>query len=462
MAQFISMKMKNNMRKLLTILLTILATSQYLAYSQNYKVIDKVVWVVGDEPILYSDIEKEIQRKKYEKEPIEGDPYCTIPEQIALQKLFIAGAKLDSLTVSEASVEQQVDGRLRYFIGQIGSKEKLEEYFNRTMTQIKEEMTNNVRDQLLMQQMQQHIVSSARITPQDVKNYYNNMPKDSIPNIPEMLEVQIISQTPEITATEEERIKSQLRSFREKIESGEYQFSTLAILYSEDRGSALQGGELGFMTRGKLVAEFANAAFSLYDKTKVSRIIKTEFGYHIIQLIERKNDQVNCRHILLIPKVGIKEREAAMNKLDSIASAIRKGETTFADAVINFSEEENTKQNEGLMTNPLNGTTKFQLQDLPPEIAKVVYNMKEGEISAPFTSKNESGKEMICIVRLKSRIKAHKANPQDDYQTLKDIVTSSKNQELINNWIKKKQQETYILISPEYKGCQFHYPGWIK
>jgi peptidyl-prolyl cis-trans isomerase SurA len=313
-----------------------------------------------------------------------------------------------------------------------------------------------------MQQMQQHIVSSARITPQDVKRHYNKMPKDSIPNIPEMVEVQVIGLNPEITATEEERIKSQLRSFREKIESGEYQFSTLAILYSEDRASALQGGELGFMTRGKLVPEFANTAFSLYDKTKVSRIVKTEFGYHIIQLIERKNDQVNCRHILLIPKIGIKEREEAANKLDSIATAIRKGETTFGEAVLNFSEEENTKQNDGLLINPQNGTTKFQLQHLPAEIAKVVYSMKEGEISAPFTSKNESGKEMVCIVRLKSRIKAHKANPQDDYQTLKDIVTASKNQELIDNWIKKKQQETFILISPEYKGCQFQYPGWIK
>ena len=455
------MKTKNNMRKLLTILFTILASIQFI-YSQNYKVIDKVVWVVGDEPILYSDIESEIQRRKYEKTPIEGDPYCTIPEQIALQKLFIAGAKLDSLTVSDVSVEQQVDGRIRYFIGQIGSKEKLEEYFNKPMSQIKEEMSNTVRDQLLMQQMQQHIVSSARITPQDVKRFYDKMPKDSIPNIPEMVEVQIIGLYPEITAAEEERIKSQLRSFREKIESGEYQFSTLAILYSEDRGSALQGGELGFMTKGKLVPEFANMAFSLYDNTKVSRIVKTEFGYHIIQLIERKNDQVNCRHILLIPKIGIKEKEAASNKLDSIAASIRKGDITFKDAVINNSEYEDTKQNEGIMINPQNGTTKFQLQDLPSDIAKVIYTMKEGEISAPFTYKNESGKEMVCIVRLKSRVKAHKANPQDDYQTLKEIVTSSKNKELIEEWIKKKQQETFILISPEYKGCQFHYPGWIK
>ena len=448
------------MRKLLTIFLVLLACAN--TYAQNYKVIDQVVWVVGDEPILYSDIENEIQRRKYEKVPIEGDPYCTIPEQIALQKLFIAGAKLDSLTVSDASVEQQVDGRIKYFISQIGSKEKIEEYFNKPMSKIKEEMANNVRDQLLMQQMQQQIVSNVRITPQDVNRFYEKLPKDSIPNIPETVEVQIIGLYPKITAAEEERVKSQLRDFREKIESGTYQFSTLAILYSEDRGSALQGGELGFMTKGKLVPEFANMAFSLYDKTKVSRIVKTEFGYHIIQLIERKNDQVNCRHILLIPKVGLKEKEDASNKLDSIAISIRNNETSFGQAATDFSEDENTKQNEGIMINPQNGTTKFQLQELPSDIAKVVYTMKEGEISAPFTYKNESGKEMICIVRLKSRIKAHKANPQDDYQALKDMVTAYKNQELIENWIKEKQQETFIQIAPEYRDCEFHYPGWIK
>ena len=448
------------MRKLLTILLMLLAYAN--TYAQNYKVIDQVIWVIGDEPILYSDVENEIQRRKYEKTPIEGDPYCTIPEQIALQKLFIAGAKLDSLTVSEASVEQQVDGRIKYFISQIGSKEKIEEYINKSISKIKEEMSNTVRDQLLMQQMQQHIVSSVRITPQDVKRFYEKMPKDSIPNIPETVEVQIIGLYPEVTAAEEERVKSQLRDFREKIESGSYQFSTLAILYSEDRGSALQGGELGFMTKGKLVPEFANMAFSLYDKNKVSRIVKTEFGYHIIQLIERKNDQVNCRHILLIPKIGLKEKQDASNKLDSIATSIRNNETTFGEAVISFSEDDNTKQNEGIMINPQNGTTKFQLQELPSDIAKVVYTMKEGEISAPIIYKNESGKEMVCIVRLKSRIKAHKANPQDDYQALKDMVTAYKNQELIENWIKEKQHETYIHIAPEYRDCNFHYPGWIK
>jgi peptidyl-prolyl cis-trans isomerase SurA len=221
-----------------------------LVWGKN-PVIDQVVWVVGDEPILQSDIETEITRRKYEKQTIEGNPYCVIPEQIAIQKLLIAQAKLDSITVSDAAVSQQVDARIRYFVSQIGSKEKVEEYFKKSMADIREAMTTTVHDQLLAQEMQRSIFSNVRITPADVKRFYSTFPKDSIPTVPEQVEVQIISISPQITLAEEERIKSQLRDFREKIESGEYQFSTLAILYSEDRGSALQGGELGFMTRGK-------------------------------------------------------------------------------------------------------------------------------------------------------------------------------------------------------------------
>ena len=434
-----------------------------ITYSQaENQIIDQVIWVVGDEPILLSDVENEITRRRYEKEPIEGDPYCTIPELIAMQKLFIAQAKLDSINVSEGMVEQQVDSRIKYFIGQIGSKEKLEEYFKKSMSEIRENMSNSVRDQLLAQEMQRSIISNIRVTPADVKNFYNELPKDSIPNIPEQVEVQIISISPRVTLAEQERIKSQLRDFREKIESGEYSFSTLAILYSEDRGSALQGGELGFMTRGKLVPEFANTAFALYDKEKVSRIVETEFGYHIIQLIERKNDQVNCRHILLTPKIGYPERLEATQKLDSIAQEIRKNNTTFAQEALNHSEDEYSYQNDGIMINMQNGSTKFQLQELPAEIAKAIYNMEVGEISQPFAYKDEKNKERIAIVRLKSKTKAHKAHPDTDYQLLKELVTNTKNKEEIKSWIAKKQKETYIYILPEYRNCTFQLPNWVK
>lgn len=430
-------------------------------YATN-RIVDQVLWVVGDEPILQSDIENEIARRRYEKESIDGDAYCVIPEQIAIQKLFIAQAKLDSIVVPEGSVDQQVDARIKYFIGQIGSKEKLEEYFKKPLKDIRETMSSSVRDQLMAQEMQRNIMSGIHITPADVRRFYNEIPKDSIPTIPEQVEVQIISISPQVTLAEQERVKSQLRDFREKIENGDYEFSTLAILYSEDRGSALQGGELGFMTRGKLVPEFANTAFALYDPKKVSRIVESEFGYHIIQLIERKNDQVNCRHILLTPKIGYAERIKTSTQLDSIATCIRNEESSFAENALRFSEDELSKQTGGVMINMQNGTTKFQLQELPSEIAKAIYGMEVGEISKPFPYKDEKNKERIAIVKLKSRTKAHKAHPDTDYQLLKDMVTGLKNQEEIKKWILKKQAETYIYITPEHRNCTFQFPNWVK
>ena len=430
-------------------------------YATN-RIVDQVLWVVGDEPILQSDIENEIARRRYEKESIDGDAYCVIPEQIAIQKLFIAQAKLDSIVVPEGTVHQQVDARIKYFIGQIGSKEKLEEYFKKPLKDIRETMSSSVRDQLMAQEMQRNIMSGIHITPADVRRFYNEIPKDSIPTIPEQVEVQIISISPQVTLAEQERVKSQLRDFREKIENGEYEFSTLAILYSEDRGSALQGGELGFMTRGKLVPEFANTAFALYDPKKVSRIVESEFGYHIIQLIERKNDQVNCRHILLTPKIGYAERIKTSTQLDSIATCIRNEESSFAENALRFSEDELSKQTGGVMINMQNGTTKFQLQELPSEIAKAIYGMEVGEISKPFPYKDEKNKERIAIVKLKSRTKAHKAHPDTDYQLLKDMVTGLKNQEEIKKWILKKQAETYIYITPEHRNCTFQFPNWVK
>ncbi|MCQ2369550.1 MAG: peptidylprolyl isomerase [Paludibacteraceae bacterium] len=426
------------------------------------KVVDQVVWVVGDEPVLQSEIEGEIIRLKYEKQTVDGDPYCVIPEQIAIQKLFIAQAKIDSVVVSETVLDQQVDARVKYFIQRIGSQEKVEEYFGKPIDKIKSEMRRTVNEQMVVSQMQQKITDAHKITPADVLKFYNKIPKDSIPTIPEQVEVQIISISPEVTPVEVERIKSKLREFKEKVESGESQFSTLAILYSEDRGSAMQGGELGFMTKGKLVPEFANVAFSLFDPTKVSRIVESEFGYHIIQLIERRNDQVNCRHILMIPHIEETQKREAMAKLDSLATAIRTEKLTFAEATMQYSEDKETKENGGLMINPETMSNKFQIQQLPAEVAKVVYNLSEGEISKPFVYKTPAGKDMVCIVKLKSRTKAHKANPEEDFNELTEIVSAKRSKELIDKWIEEKQRELYIHVNPELRSCPFKYPGWIK
>lgn len=452
-------QISNKPRLLLTIATILIAAQSTLAAG---RIIDQIIWIVGDEPIMQSEVEAEKMRMRYEKEQIKGDPYCVIPEQIAIQKLFIAQAKLDSIEVSDNTVNQQVDARINYFIQRIGSKEKAEEYFGKPINKMREDIERTVRDQMMMQQMQQKIIGDTKVSPAEVSKFYRSLPKDSIPMIPEQVEVQIITIAPEVTLAEEERVRAQLREFREKIESGESQFSTLAILYSEDRMSALQGGELGFMTRGKLVPEFANVAFSLYDPTKVSRIVKSEFGYHIIQLIERKADQVNCRHILITPKIGLEQKNQAYAKLDSITAEIRLGNITFAAAALEYSEDKNTQQNEGNMINQNDGSTKFQLKDLPSEVAKAVYTLEVGEISKPFYYKDEKGHDVVSIVRLKNRIKSHKANPDDDFQALREMVVNARNKELIEEWIKRKQKEIYIHIEPDFRNCDFQYPGWIK
>ncbi len=426
------------------------------------RTIDEVAWIVGDEAILKSDIETELLRLRYNKEKLTGDPNCIIPEQLAVQKLFIAQAKIDSIYVTQSQIDMQVESRIKFFIQQIGSQEKVEEYFRKSIREIKSELARTIEDQLTVQEMQREIVGAHEITPADVRRFYNQLPKDSIPIIPEQVEVQIITIAPKITPAEEERIRSRLRQFAEDVEAGKSEFSTLAILYSEDRASAMQGGELGFMSRGRLVPEFADAAFSLYEPGKISRIVQTEFGYHIIQLIERKNDQVNCRHILLIPNVDASAKVAATQRLDSIANDIRKGTFSFDEAVAVFSEDEDTNKNNGMMVNQKDGSSKFEIQELPADIAKVVYNMRVGEISDPFTYTTDTGKQLVCIVKLRNKTDRHTANPNQDFNVLKGMVTAQRNQELLENWVKEKQQETYIYINPDYRDCDFNFPGWIK
>jgi len=320
-----------------------------------------------------------------------------------------------------------------------------------------------VRDQQVIQQMQQKLVGDIKSTPADVRRFYNELPADSIPTITSQVELQIISFEPPVPITEINRIKDRLRDFTERINSGSGDFSVLSRLYSEDTESAKRGGELGFMGRGQLVPEFAQVAFNLTDTKKVSRIVQTEFGFHIIQLIEKRGDRINCRHILLKPKVSIEEKEKAIHALDSISNLIREDKLTFEHAVMNFSQDKNTAMNAGLMLNEKTGTSKFEYQDLPPEVAKAVYEMHVGEVSKPFSMISKtSNKDVVAIVKVKSKVENHKANLSDDYQMLKTFYEGKKKQEFLTKWIIKKQKETYISIDPAWQNCTFQYPGWIK
>ena len=447
------------MRKFSSVLLLTLffSLTGVSLHAQN-NIIDEVVWVVGDEAILKSQVEEQYRSMQYDGQKIDGDPYCVIPEQIAIQKLFMHQAKLDSITVSDAQVFQEVERKLNYFIANIGSKEK-----NKPMSELREEMAEMVREQGIVQEMQRQLVKDIKITPSEVRRFFSGLPSDSIPYIPTQVEVQIITINPKIPQQEIDNIKARLREYSERVTKGETEFSTLAILYSEDPGSARMGGELGFMGRAQLVPEYADVAFNLNDPKKVSKIVETEFGYHIIQLIEKRGDRINTRHILLKPKVSEKELNNSIVRLDSLRNDITSGKFKFEEAAQFLSQDKNTRNNQGLMVNSENGTTKFQMSELPQEIAKVVNTMNAGDISQPFIMMDQKkGKEVAVLVKLRSRVEGHKANMSDDYQALKAIVEQNRREDLIENWIRKKQKETYIRIKDGWRNCDFKYDGWIK
>ena len=434
------------------------------AFGQN-NVIDEVVWVVGDEAILKSDVENERLNAQYEGRKFNGDPYCIIPEQLAVQKLFLHQAEIDSIEVSEQEVLSRLEQQTNWLIDQIGSKEKMEEYYNKTSTQIREMLRENIRNGLTVEKMQREIVGDIKIVPADVRRYFKNLPQDSIPYVPTQVEVQIVTLEPKIPQEEIERVKKALRDYTEQINKGEIAFSTLARLYSEDEGTRRRGGELGFMGRGQLVPEYANVAFNLQDPKKVSKIVESEFGFHIIQLIEKRGDRINTRHILLKPRVEETDLEASLLRLDSIAKDIRNAKFTFDEAATFISQDKDTRNNHGLMANPNSGTARFEMQELAQvsqEVAKTVEGLNVGEISEPFTMINNKGKEICAIVKLKARIDGHKATITEDYQRLKAIVQSKLGDEKLEKWIRDKQKSTYVRINENWVKCDFKYPGWVR
>ena len=452
------------MKKILTVF--ILACLSCVVYAQD-NVIDEIVWVVGDDAILRSDVESQRLYLQNEGQRLDGDPYCVIPEQMAIQKLYLNQAKIDSVEVSESQVIQEADRWVNYAINQSGSREKLEEYFNKRISEIKEEKKEQLMEQQTVQQMQRQLIGEIKLTPSEVRKYYNQLSKDSLPNIPTTVEVQVITMEPKIPFEETDAIKARLRQYTEDINSGKYEFSTLARLYSEDPGSSVRGGELGFMSKMDLLPEFANVAFNLNDPKKISQIVQTEYGFHIIQLIEKRGDRINCRHILLKPKVSDKELNECMTRMDSLYTDLTAKKFTFEEAATFISADKDTRNNKGLMVNSHfesnnHGTPKFEMSELPQEIGKMVYTMQVGEISKPFTMINDKQKDVVAIVKLKSRVEQHKANISDDYQALKAIVEARKREELLNNWIVKKQKSTYVRISEGWRNCDFKFPGWVK
>ena len=433
--------------------------------SGGRNVIDEVLWIVGDEAILKSDVEAARLQALQEGTRWNGDPDCVIPEQLAVQKLFLHQAAIDSVEVTESEVMSAVDERINDWIQQTGSREKLEEYRKMSITEMRNEMHDVLKNMMLTQRMKSKLVENIKVTPAEVRRYYNSVPKDSLPFVPTEVEVEIITQTPKIEQEEINRVKEELRGFTERITKGETSFSTLARLYSEDPGTARRGGELDYTGRGTLDPAFAGVAFNLTDPKKVSKIVESEFGYHIIQLIDKRGDKIKVRHILMKPKVSQTSINGSLARLDSIRSEIVAGTFSFEEGASVISDDKDTRNNRGLMANSLSVgeyTSKFRMQDLPSEVARVVDTMAVGAVSAPFEMINARGKTVCAIVKLKSRIDGHKANVTEDYQTLKELVLNKRRETKLHDWVVDKIKTTYTRIDDRYKGCNFEYAGWIK
>ena len=440
------------------------SAAQTAADSSAHNVVDEVIWVVGDEPILKSEVEAMRMQAAQEGTRWNGDPDCVIPEQLAVQKLFLHQAAIDSVEVTEADVQGQVDNYVEYWIQQAGSREKLEEYKKQSISQIRNELHDIVHDQMTTQKMREKLVENIKVTPGEVRRYFKDMPQDSIPFVPTEVEVQIITQTPRIEQEEINRVKDELRSFTDRINKGETSFSTLARLYSEDPGSARSGGEIDYAGRTTFDPAFANVAFNLTDPKKVSKIVESEFGFHIIQLIDKRGDKIKVRHILLKLRISDKAVSSSLARLDSIRTDITKGLFTFEEGATVISDDKDTRNNHGLMSNIMGSarTSKFRMQDLPPEVARVVDTMKVGEISAPFSMINDRGKTVCAIVKLKNRVDGHKATITEDFQVMKDLVLGKRREEKLHEWVVDKIKTTYVRINDRYKDCKFEYQGWIK
>ncbi len=437
--------------------------SLFFSSAHAQSVIDEVVWVIGDEAILRSDVEQMRLQAAQEGIRFKGDPDCAIPEQIAVQKLFLHQAAIDSIEVSESEIASGIDQQIEAWIQMAGSREKLEEYKRQTVSQMRSQLHDEYRDRLMVQKMRMKLVEDIKVTPSEVRRYFKDIPQDSLPFVPTEVEVQIVTQTPRIAIEEINRVKDQLREFTDRINRGETSFATLARLYSQD-GSARNGGELGYTGRGQWVPEFANVAFNLTDPKKVSKIVETEFGFHIIQLIDKRGDKVNARHILLKPEVSDSAIARGIARLDSIADDIRAQKFTFEEAATYGSDDKDTRSNRGLMFNTVEDgrTSRFRMQDLPQDIARVVDTMQVGQVSRAFQMVNERGKTVCAIVKLKNRIEGHKANISEDFQVLKNVVLNRLREEKIQKWVTDKIKGTYVRINDDYCDCEFEYQGWRR
>jgi len=428
------------------------------SFSLSAHSIDKIEAILGDEIILTSEIESQYLQYLSQGHTKSNEIRCQIVEDLLFQKLLVNQAKLDSLVVSNDEVEDEVNKRLSYFETQLGSVQKVEDYFGKSKVNIKLELGKVIKDQFMAQKMQTKLTSSLKVTPAEVKESYALLSDSEIPNMPTQVEVAQIVIKPEITDDQKDNIREKLNNFRDRVYNGE-DFKMLATLYSDDPGSAIKGGELGFVNRGDLVPEFERAAFRLKEG-EISNVVESQFGYHIVQLIERRGEQINVRHILIKTKVTATALHAAKLKMDNIAKEINEETITFDQAVSEYSDDEN-KSNGGLLLNPNTMSTSHTLEDMAPALRLVIEKLKETQVSSPAVIQMQDENKAYRILRLNKRTEQHKANLVDDFSKIKEYSINAKKQETLEKWKSITIAKTYIKLSDELAKCELA-KNWSK
>jgi len=425
------------------------------------KVVDQIIAVVGKNIILKSDIEGMFQQQQAQGITTEGDMKCEILENLLVEKLLLAEAELDTtIIVSDSQINQNLEQQIQYYISHLGSEKEVEAYFKKSIVQIKADLQEGVKNREMTRQMQTKILDKVTVSPAEVRLHFKNLPTAEIPQIDAQIQYAQITVQPIISLEEEDRIKSTLRDLKRRIESGESSFGTMAVMYSED-ASAKDGGVLDYMGRGNLDPAYAAAAFNLKGD-KISNVVKSDFGYHIIQVIDRKGEQIKTRHIIMMPKVTPKALEKAFSQVDSIADYIRKGTFKFEEAALRYSYDKNSRNNGGVVINPETGESKWKLTELDPDVSKIIPKMNINEISKPFVTLDDKQRQVYKIVKLISKTNPHTANLRDDYVELSNLYMASKKEKRMDEWIRDKQSGTYVRIDPTYTNCNFKYKGWIK
>lgn len=415
--------------------------------------IDKVIGVVGKYPLLLSDL----QNSMLEKESNDGlVNKCQTFELLVFQKLLLAQADRDSVTVTDTEVDHELTRRMNHFVQKFGTEAKLESFYGKRTNVIKDELRPDVQDQLVIEKMQGKITGDIKLTPAEVRNYYNTVPQDSLPLIASEVELQQLVKKPVFSADAKHDAKELLESYRQRVVSGQGTMSTLARLYSEDPGSAKDGGFYANVARGVMDPNFEAVAFRL--KTgEVSNVFESAFGYHFIELVQRRGELLDLRHILITPKMTTEDFFRCKQQLDSLYTRIKSGELTFEEAVRRYSDDPDTKQNGGLMINPQTASTKFDneiLSQIDNKLVAVLNSMQVGDYSKSMEFQGQDGKPGFRMVKLKNRIDPHKANLKDDYQRLNGMAANEKRQKIVKEWIKKRSKITYIKLDPDY-ACKF-------